>query len=94
LRIQPYRKIVVHSSRPGICLVIELRVIRTRPRRGNRPLADLLTLLVPKAAGHNQYDVDQPPDSQSARRQKFENSCANLPGVEAMRAENAEKEAE
>src|SRR5713226_3587121 len=46
LGIQPDGHIVVHSRRPDIRLVVELRVIRTRPLRGNLPLRDLLRLRI------------------------------------------------
>src|SRR5438477_6512263 len=42
LGIEPDGQIVLHYGRPGIRLVVELRVIRTRPLRGDLPLRDLL----------------------------------------------------
>src|SRR5712692_1382811 len=46
LAVQPDSKVVVHSGRPDIRLVVELRIIRTRPLRGNLPLRDLLRLWI------------------------------------------------
>ena len=44
LSVEPDRQVVVHSGRPHVRLVVELRIVRARPLGGNLPLGDLLNL--------------------------------------------------
>src|SRR5580704_11739134 len=76
LSIQPDREIVVHSGPPEITLIVELRVVRTRPRRGNLPLGYLFGLgiehrqrvAVKCATPHAVLRIDVSPPAASALR--------------------------
>ena len=51
-------------------------------------------LRVLHAAGGDQNDVDDPPDPQSAARNKLEDAGANLPQIEPIDASGADKDGE
>jgi hypothetical protein len=58
------------------------------------PLSDLVALLVSEGPNHDENEVNQYPDAKTAKRHELKNAGSDLPDVEAMHAQPAQKEAQ
>jgi hypothetical protein len=58
------------------------------------PLCDSVAFLVREFPDDDHDEINQSPNTQSAEREKLNDTCANFPHVEAVRAKHTKAEAE